>query len=101
MQKSVRPSWWPARPLSLALTLLVGSLGAAGLGCSDPADPPLTGAVTVGLTSEFRVPTDMVELHITSRVDGEVVRQETRGVAAGQPLLSFPSEVPFGALRPA
>lgn len=80
------------------LSFVALALGSFGLGCSDPAPGPSVGAVTVGLTSEFRVPTDMVELHITSRVDGVVLREETRGVATGQKLLSFPSEVPFGAL---
>lgn len=69
-------------------------LGSAAIGCGDPPPEPL-GSVIFGLTSEFRVPVDMHELHVVSRVNGAVVAEQTRGTMPGMIPLSFPTEVPF------
>jgi hypothetical protein len=78
--------------LLLALLLVVP-------GCGGGPSPSMTGSVFIGLTSELRVPTDIQELHVVMRVNGAVVRDETRGTFMGaQQGLSFPTELPFEGL---
>src|SRR5262245_60152171 len=67
-------------------------------GCSSPPEPALTGSVVVGLTSELRTPTDIQELHVVLRVNGAVVKDETRGGPSGTQPLSFPGELASGDL---
>lgn len=88
----------PRRSSTLFVTVLSATLGSSALGCGDPQPEPL-GSVVFGLTSEFRVPVDMQELHVVSRVNGAVVADQTRGTTPGMTPLSFPTEVPFTNLN--
>lgn len=67
-------------------------------GCGTPDPGPPAASVVVGVTSEFRVPTDIHSLHLVMRQNGTVIRDETRLAGQGTPPLGFPMELSFSDL---
>ncbi len=68
-------------------------------GCSTPDPGPPLGSVVVGITSEYRVPTDIHTLHLVMRQNGTVIRDESRKAGQGTPPLGFPMELTFSDLE--
>jgi hypothetical protein len=74
-------------PLLFAILLFIP-------GCSGSVPEATRGSLIVGVTSELRAGVDVLELHVTKRVDGVVVDDE-RLFSDGSSPFSFPLELPF------
>lgn len=89
------PSIMSLRHLTLGLsTCILGTL----CGCGEPEPGTPQASVVVGVTSEFRVPTDIHSVHLIMRQNNQVIRDETRVSGQGTPPLGFPMELTFSDL---
>jgi len=77
-----------SRLVSLLVALLLVCTGCSGV------DGPPQGSLIVGVTSDLRVGVDILELHITQKVNGAITKENTLFSDGATPF-KLPLEIPF------